>query len=527
MERKGTSRVALGVRSARFLKGVNIVNEPKRRRKGHKPARSRVARRALPFDAYLASRGALRTQPELALAGIPFEYRVEYVWRRLEAQSDELLALCGSSEDDFRRAAQAIFSTLAPVACGWNISVVFENDVLTLILSPSYAMSLSYAIDRFARRMPDSLRTRWRVTKGYPAQEDPYAPAPYAEIPGIRPEKVRVQLHWFETDDWGKGCWLYVWSKELGEIRRTDPDKAYLYAEHLINNTLGEDVRLRYVWSIGVRGPASKRFRPYFLREFRRFFFQQFRRAKHQTFDGLVAERRAYTDRSICDTWPRRTLGCDIRRGVVVPDLAALRINGNSCSKTVERHVRSGAMPVVFYFDVRSVTGESEEVKNERRRPVVEGFLAYLNERCPESLTVLGEMTGVNQFYVPCVLWNASRVMSAARAFFRSCDAAAYASARVMSPSLIELPLKALVRDASKEDVSRCRAYFEWSCFSRARIARLEEAHREALAALDALTKADPPELDFRVGRFAPDLDQVHYACNDRQRAAMLFVPDD
>lgn len=156
------------------------MNGPKRRRKGHKPARSRIARRALPFDAYLASRGPLRTRPELALAGIPFEYRVEYVWRRLEAQSDELLALCGSSEDDFRRATQAIFSTLAPVACGWNISVVFENDVLTLILSPSYAMSLSYAIDRFARRMPDSLRNRWRVTKGYPAQEDPYAPAPYA-----------------------------------------------------------------------------------------------------------------------------------------------------------------------------------------------------------------------------------------------------------------------------------------------------------------------------------------------------------
>lgn len=504
------------------------MNEPKRRRKGHKPARSRIARRALPFDAYLASRGPLRTQPELALAGIPFEYRVEYVWRRLEAQSDELLALCGSSEDDFRRAMQAIFSTLAPVACGWNISVVFENDVLTLILSPSYAMSLSYAIDRFARRMPDSLRNRWHVTKGYPAQGDPYAPAPYAEIPGIRPEKVRVQLHWFETDDWGKGCRLYVWSKELGEIRRTDRQKAMLYAERLISNTLGEDVRLRYVWSIGVRGPASKRFRPYFLREFRHFFFQQFRSAKHQTFDGLVAERRAYTAWGICSEWPDRWIGSDVRRGVVVPDLAGFRIGLFNSARQFERHARSGALPVVFYFDVRSVAGESEEAKNDRRRPVAEGFLAHLKKTCPESLTVLGEMTGVNHFYIPCLVWNSPRVMSAARAYFRSCDAAAYASARVMSPSFIELPLKALVRDAAKEDVSKCKTVYYYGGFSRARIARLEEAHREALAALDALTKAeDLPELDFRVGRFAPDLDQVHYACNDRQRAATLFVPDD
>lgn len=94
------------------------MNEPKRRRKGHKPARSRIARRALPFDAYLASRGPLRTRPELALAGIPFEYRVEYVWRRLEAQSDELLALCGSSEDDFRRATQAIVRSYAAIYQG-------------------------------------------------------------------------------------------------------------------------------------------------------------------------------------------------------------------------------------------------------------------------------------------------------------------------------------------------------------------------------------------------------------------------
>lgn len=97
-----------------------------------------------------------------------------------------------------------------------------------------------------------------------------------------------------------------------------------------------------------------------------------------------------------------------------------------------------------------------------------------------------------------------------------------------MSPSFIELPLKALVRDAAKEDVSKCKTVYYYGGFSRARIARLEEAHREALAAQDALTKAkDSPELDFRVGRFAPDLDQVHYVFSDRQRVATLFVPYD
>lgn len=90
-------------------------------------------------------------------------------------------------------------------------------------------------------------------------------------------------------------CSLALWSKELGEVRRTDPAKADFYAEQLIDNAIGEAAKIRNVYWVLARGPSRKKGKTVYLTEFRKHFFTQFPTARNKNFESIMEPGNRYT----------------------------------------------------------------------------------------------------------------------------------------------------------------------------------------------------------------------------------------
>lgn len=208
------------------------------------------------------------------------------IWEKLEAESDRLHAQCAESEKAFRRAARWIYATMAPLARDWRTIVIYEGGAIRLILSTGGYPKHAGNINAFARCMPESLRGRWQVTAGLPRLKNLLDPPAYAATPEIRPETVRVRIRMSHIGQ----CSLSLWSKELGEVRRTDPAKADFYADQLIDNAIGEAAKLRNVYWVVARGPSRKKGKTVYLTEFRRHFFKQYPTARDKDFESILAE---------------------------------------------------------------------------------------------------------------------------------------------------------------------------------------------------------------------------------------------
>ena len=233
-------------------------------------------------------------RPTVPKRTIPTTFDPARIWGELEAESEHLHAQCAESDEAFVRAARWIFATIEPLAWEWRTIVIYEDGAIRLILSTGGYPQLAGNINAFARCMPESLHGRWQVTAGLPRLKNLLDPPAYVATPGIRPETVRVRMTITHTGQ----CGLDLWSKELGELRRTDSAQAHFYAGRLIDNAIGEAARIRNVHWVRVAGPSPKKLKTVYLTEFRRHFFTQFPTARNKDFESILAERgNIYTQR--------------------------------------------------------------------------------------------------------------------------------------------------------------------------------------------------------------------------------------
>lgn len=336
---------------------------------------------------------------------IPFRRRVEAAWNHFAAQEAELWEQ-SKSAGFLAQSPRQLFG----LPFLWDADVHFETTpeglergVITLSTMGEIVEILP--ILEFTRRMPEALKTRWRVAAG----REPWG----ATVKLVTNERtLEAAAIFFTPERSALGLKLTLWSEEFAGMTEAEAVGEGRGSVMLMLATLiGEAAALRWITGVtlSMKKPEGV-LMP--LTELPDYLHETNPESADETFETLSRRRLEYWLKPEAVDVP----GLDVVKGETAAVVLVNEFRANAPDAVDRLHAEGIAAGFLFF----SLKGFKDPEAHAARMDAVTAALeARLTEVCPPDVCFLcGTAAGTRWGYVELYAWDLPPVLDAARAFF-------------------------------------------------------------------------------------------------------------
>ena len=330
----------------------------------------------------------------------PLRERINDFWDGMAQKTPGLLKRL-ADPDECQDAQLEITEDIQKVVPGALAYVGAIAGPVDLNLSADGDWLRTYLLRALIRRMPEELRSDWRLTLGRLRGSIPLR----FDISGRELHAGNVYL-WEEKSEDGGADWLIAYHEAFETLEEPDYAEAFSCVQSLLDNAVGEAVRMKYYYDLRLtRKPETGV----------GFSVQEFQSYLRETDPmKLVTTMDDYLDESNEFDWEgSEEKDCDYLLDAVHAELscpALVLAYFKNDPDLMRMLAQSGATAGTLYLNTRDRSPEG-------RREVRDSLRTELQANVPEAYESVGIVDGRRYAYDVFLAWDLPAVLEAAREF--------------------------------------------------------------------------------------------------------------
>lgn len=327
----------------------------------------------------------------------PLRERINEFWDGMAQKTPGLLKRL-ADPDECQDAKLEITEDLQKVVPGAQAYVGAIAGPVDLNLSVDGDWLRTYLLRALIRRMPEELRSDWRLTLGRLRGSIPLR----FDISGRELHAGNVYL-WEEKSEDGGADWLIAYHEAFETLEEPDYAEAFSCVQSLLDNAVGEAVRMKYYYDLRLtRKPETGV----------GFSVQEFQSYLRETDPmKLVTTMDDYLDESNEFDWEgSEEKDCDYLLDAVHAELscpALVLAYFKNDPDLMRMLAQSGATAGTLYLNTRDRSPEG-------RREVRDSLRTELQANVPEAYESVGIVDGRRYAYDVFLAWDLPAVLEAA-----------------------------------------------------------------------------------------------------------------
>lgn len=339
-----------------------------------------------------------------------FRERVDIVWRRFEEKEAEIREML--EDGRLGDASEKIKAAISLINTNWSFQLTADtNERWGLIFSPEGDRLLLFVMLEFIRRMPERLKTHWRITVGREAM-----PLPYSVTLNETTLSIEKMLVYPKRSP--EGYDFEVYSPEFPLLTADEKMSLPLVLKVLAALAVGDAVLERWVNRIEPlesKPDGENQAAGIPITELADYFHEAEPLSKGFGYENLIEEKLTYWHKPIR---PARGFYDDVGTGETqCPVFVEERREGSTLN--FNRLEYSGAAAGFFYASKVEMSEESLE-KTPPSRALLEKLREHvLSAVGCDAVRFVGEGHGEHFDYLEFFAWDFAAIRRAAADFFR------------------------------------------------------------------------------------------------------------
>lgn len=360
-----------------------------------------------------------------------FRERTALVWQEFAEQEQNIRQLLDAQQqEDNQELLATVFEILVPILYPALDHIVFDVKVTEskyeLILSPEANPLKLFAYLYFAQHAPESVTKYWNIVVG----KKPIADAQITiEDTDITARDVQV---WYTEHD--EVISLQIYNAQLNELKHENAERAQWLAHVLLYMALGDVAHLRYIDTVKLL--EQRLTKPSVTLD---------NLLHHLENSGIEINHNAQDLIDSVDCYEREP---DLESSEIRDDIIA---GYSRCTSLIAEYnneqVVSPAYVLENYgatagFISFSVEGFVADNNFQAGYQLFEKLEEYLSTNCTDYVTVIGQATGVFNFYIDLLVWDLEGALDRIEEFLRD-TSPSYVGFKVFRRDALMVLLKA------------------------------------------------------------------------------------